>query len=92
MILSARDRAAMIQRIPHHIFLCKNMDAVLAVDQYAKDHQLPGRIIHAPSDLLSECGLAFACPDTEFALWEAILAENELSIEQIVQRPLLQAI
>lgn len=69
---------ALRAKTPHVVLTFPNTPSVMAFEQAAKEHGLPGRIIPVPSAISAGCGLSWCAPEGER---DALLAQaDELSL------------
>lgn len=73
------------QKTPKVVVTFGSLTDALAVEDAAKEHGFPGRIIPVPGEISAGCGFAWAAPAQKRAEVEAALAEHALDYEGVFE-------
>lgn len=71
------------QKTPKVVVTFASLTDALAVEDSAKEHGFPGRIIPVPSEIDAGCGFAWAAPAAQRGEVERALADHALAHEGV---------
>ncbi len=71
------------QKTPHVVVAFDTISDVMAVEEAAKEHGIPGRIIPVPTQVDAGCGMAWAAPFEKHDEVVAALQEHSLAFSSV---------
>ena len=71
------------QKTPHVVIAFDTTSDVMAVEEAAKTHGIPGRIIPVPTEVDAGCGMSWAAPINEHDALIAALQEHGLAYSSV---------